>query len=184
MVGVGRPPRRPEETGDRCDQEVPENRVRHECARRARAGERGDGRDRRRHARGAAGPRGRCRAAGDAAADGGRRDRGVRAARAGTTRTGPRPGTAPRPARSPWVAAGCRSPGPGSAPPTAPARCRCRPTSCSPPPSCSGRMAMERMLAGVSTRRYPVALEPVGAGSRGRRRSRPASRRCRASSWR
>jgi hypothetical protein len=27
-----------------------------------------------------------------------------------------------------------------------------------------GRMAMERMLAGVSTRRYPVALEPVGAG--------------------
>jgi transposase-like protein len=27
-----------------------------------------------------------------------------------------------------------------------------------------GRMAMERMLAGVSSRRYPVALEPVGAG--------------------
>jgi putative transposase len=27
-----------------------------------------------------------------------------------------------------------------------------------------GRMAMERMLAGVSTRRYPVALEPVGQG--------------------
>jgi putative transposase len=27
-----------------------------------------------------------------------------------------------------------------------------------------GRMAMERMLAGVSTRRYPVALEPVGRG--------------------
>jgi transposase-like protein len=26
-----------------------------------------------------------------------------------------------------------------------------------------GRMALERMLAGVSTRRYPVALEPVGA---------------------
>jgi putative transposase len=26
-----------------------------------------------------------------------------------------------------------------------------------------GRMAMERMLAGLSTRRYPVALEPVGA---------------------
>ena len=25
-----------------------------------------------------------------------------------------------------------------------------------------GKMAMERMLAGVSTRRYPVALEPVG----------------------
>ena len=27
-----------------------------------------------------------------------------------------------------------------------------------------GRMAVERMLAGVSTRRYPVALEPVGQG--------------------
>jgi putative transposase len=27
-----------------------------------------------------------------------------------------------------------------------------------------GRMALERMLAGVSTRRYPVALEPVGSG--------------------
>jgi putative transposase len=27
-----------------------------------------------------------------------------------------------------------------------------------------GRMALERMLAGVSTRRYPIALEPVGAG--------------------
>jgi transposase-like protein len=26
-----------------------------------------------------------------------------------------------------------------------------------------GRMALERMLAGISTRRYPVALEPVGA---------------------
>lgn len=25
-----------------------------------------------------------------------------------------------------------------------------------------GRMAMERMLAGVSTRRYRIALEPVG----------------------
>ena len=26
-----------------------------------------------------------------------------------------------------------------------------------------GRMVMERMLAGLSTRRYPVGLEPVGA---------------------
>ena len=25
-----------------------------------------------------------------------------------------------------------------------------------------GRMAMERMLAGLSTRRYPVGLEPIG----------------------
>ena len=30
---------------------------------------------------------------------------------------------------------------------------------------------MERMLAGVSTRRYPVALEPVGDRSGGTRRS-------------
>ncbi len=45
-----------------------------------------------------------------------------------------------------------------------------------------GRMALERMLAGVSTRRYPVGLEPVGAASR-RPLGRPASRRCRASSW-
>ena len=28
-----------------------------------------------------------------------------------------------------------------------------------------GRMALDRMLAGLSTRRYPVALEPVGTGS-------------------
>src|SRR4051812_50084235 len=27
-----------------------------------------------------------------------------------------------------------------------------------------GRMAVERMLAGASTRRYPIALEPVGQG--------------------
>src|SRR5687768_11376320 len=26
-----------------------------------------------------------------------------------------------------------------------------------------GRMALERMLAGLSTRRYPVGLEPIGA---------------------
>jgi hypothetical protein len=25
-----------------------------------------------------------------------------------------------------------------------------------------GRLAMEKMLAGLSTRRYPVGLEPVG----------------------
>jgi putative transposase len=46
-----------------------------------------------------------------------------------------------------------------------------------------GRMAMERMLGGLSTRRYPVGLEPVGEAveeGRGRR----ASRRYRASSWR
>ncbi len=44
-----------------------------------------------------------------------------------------------------------------------------------------GRMAMQRMLAGLSTRRYPAGLEPVGKRveeSAGRR----ASRRCRAGS--
>ena len=34
-----------------------------------------------------------------------------------------------------------------------------------------GQMAMERMLAGVSTRRYPVALEPVGKSIEGEARS-------------
>ena len=47
-----------------------------------------------------------------------------------------------------------------------------------------GRMAMERMLAGLSTRRYPVGLEPVGERSRRRRDRDAASRRCRAGSSR
>ena len=34
-----------------------------------------------------------------------------------------------------------------------------------------GRMALERMLAGVSTRRYPVALEPVGEAVEGEAKS-------------
>ncbi len=34
-----------------------------------------------------------------------------------------------------------------------------------------GRMAMERMLAGVSTRRYPIALEPVGEATEREARS-------------
>src|SRR3954464_11919251 len=46
-----------------------------------------------------------------------------------------------------------------------------------------GAMAMERMLAGLSTRRYPVGRTRSGGGSP-RRRRRRASRRCRASSWR
>ena len=37
------------------------------------------------------------------------------------------------------------------------------PMSCSPRRSCSGAMAMERMLAKLSTRRYRAGLEPVGA---------------------
>ena len=46
-----------------------------------------------------------------------------------------------------------------------------------------GKMAMEKMLAGLSTRRYPVGLEPVGQQVENRA-LRQASRRCRASSWR
>ena len=46
-----------------------------------------------------------------------------------------------------------------------------------------GAMAMERMLAGLSTRRYPVGLEPVGEAVERPRRRRP-SRRCRGSSSR
>jgi hypothetical protein len=46
-----------------------------------------------------------------------------------------------------------------------------------------GRMAMERMLAGLSTRRYRVGLEPVGERSPRPRRRRLA-RRCRGGSLR
>ena len=45
-----------------------------------------------------------------------------------------------------------------------------------------GRMAMDRMLAGLSTRRYQIGLEPVGAAVQPARRAR-AGRRCRGSSW-
>src|SRR5829696_5795521 len=46
-----------------------------------------------------------------------------------------------------------------------------------------GAMAMERMLAGLSTRRYPVGLEPVGeqVATAARSTSKSGSR---ASSWR
>jgi putative transposase len=47
-----------------------------------------------------------------------------------------------------------------------------------------GRMAMERMLAGVSTRRYPVALEPVGDQVKQDAKSTSKSAVCHASSWR
>ena len=47
-----------------------------------------------------------------------------------------------------------------------------------------GKMAMEKMLAGLSTRRYPVGLEPVGPQYH-RNSPRPqASRRSPAGSWR
>ena len=44
-----------------------------------------------------------------------------------------------------------------------------------------GRMALERMLAGLSTRRYGVGLEPVGARTEQAATARP-SRRCRGGS--
>ena len=47
-----------------------------------------------------------------------------------------------------------------------------------------GKMAMERMLAELSTRRYPVGLEPVGAADRPESPRRQASRRSHAGSWR
>jgi putative transposase len=50
-----------------------------------------------------------------------------------------------------------------------------------------GRMALERMLAGLSTRRYPVGLEPIGARTEQAATSTSksaVSRRCRAGSSR
>ena len=46
-----------------------------------------------------------------------------------------------------------------------------------------GKMAMEKMLAGLSTRRYPVGLEPVGQQSP-KHPLPQASRRSRAGLWR
>jgi putative transposase len=46
-----------------------------------------------------------------------------------------------------------------------------------------GKMAMEKMLAGLSTRRYPVGLEPVGPISP-KSPLRQASRRSPAGLWR
>jgi hypothetical protein len=45
-----------------------------------------------------------------------------------------------------------------------------------------GRLALERMLGGLSTRRYGLVLEPVGTGSP-RARPAPPSRRPPAGSW-
>lgn len=45
-----------------------------------------------------------------------------------------------------------------------------------------GRLATEKMLAGLSTRRYPVGLVPTGAKVSPGRRPVGAGRRCRAGS--
>ena len=47
-------------------------------------------------------------------------------------------------------------------PPTGPGRSRSPRMSCSGSTELLGKLALERMLAGLSTRRYPVGLEPVG----------------------
>src|SRR3954453_6407312 len=99
-------------------------------------------------------------------------------------RTGPPPGTEVRPDRSPWAGGGCRCAGRGGVRGTGPGppggwRAR-RPggragggsgaTRELPVASYEvfndtevlGRKAMEQMLAGLSTRRYGVGLEPIG----------------------
>jgi len=62
------------------------------------------------------------------------------------------------------VAGGSRSAAPGSGPPTAPARWRCRTYQAFTSTELLGQLALERMLAKLSTRRYPAGLEPVGTG--------------------
>ena len=47
-----------------------------------------------------------------------------------------------------------------------------------------GKLAMEKMLAGLSTRRYPVGLEPVGEHMSPKQLLRQASRRFPGGSWR
>ena len=58
---------------------------------------------------------------------------------------------------------GCRSSGPGCALATAPVSWRCPSYELFSSTEVLGRMTLERMLAGLSTWRYPVGLEPVGA---------------------
>ncbi len=104
----------------------------------------------------------RCRASGDAGADGGRRHRGVR------PEGSPRPGPHRGPPRS---RAGFGGPGRASGADFAdPGACAADGSGELPVPSYEEftgtevmvRMALERMLAGLSTRHYPVGLEPVG----------------------
>ena len=118
-------------------------------------------RDRRGYAGGAARARGRHRAAGDADDHGRGRDCGVRAEgqdRSGADRGAPR---YPGGLGDPGWASGAGDPAADA--PTEPPRCRCVP-SCDLFSSIEmlGRMAMGRMLSGLSTRRYRDDLEPVG----------------------
>ena len=58
--------------------------------------------------------------------------------------------------------AGAGHAGPGSAPSTAPGRCRCRPMSCSPAPSCSGGWRWSGCWPGCRPAATRSRLEPVG----------------------
>ena len=86
--------------------------------------------------------------------------------RAAMTRTGTRCGTAARTARSPSAGGGCRCAGRGCAPRTGRGELPVPSYELFASTELLGRMAMERMLAKLSTRRYPVGLEPVGAAGR------------------
>ena len=69
---------------------------------------------------------------------------------------------APRPGRSPWAGGASPSNGRGCGPPTGPASCTCPAMTCSPPPRSWAWLALEKMLAGLSSRRYTAGLEPAG----------------------
>ncbi len=90
------------------------------------------------------------------------RGRGVRAE--GQARSGPECGAARHRGRLGHSrrAAGAGEPGRGCARPTGAASCRCRRTSCSAAPRCWAGWRWSGCSAGLSTRRYPVGLEPVG----------------------
>ena len=101
--------------------------------------------------------------AGDGRDDGGRRERGV-AGPQGPPRPEPerRCGTAARRVGHPGRPAGAGDPAAGARRRRHRASCRCASYELFCRTEMLGRMAMERMLAGLSTRRYPVGLEPVG----------------------
>ena len=60
------------------------------------------------------------------------------------------------------MAAACGSVGPGSVPPTAPREVAVPTYQAFAPTDLLDGLAVERMLAKLSTRRYQVGLEPVG----------------------
>ena len=95
--------------------------------------------------------------------DGGRGRRGRRPEGPTRSRTAPRSGTATRTARSRSVAAACRSAGRAPGPPTASARSSLETYAHFAARDQLADVMLERMLAGVSTRRYARTGEPVGS---------------------